>query len=149
MGPAVLFYAIPAFVLLVIAEWYYSYKEQKDLYEPKDAFSSMALGIGNVISGFGSKVLVLVPSSWFINSEFIPWMPPIGGYGFWPFLVMTLVITGFIGVVIISVSSGRHMWCIILLNVIILLLRYVKPGRVILQVVLCFGFGCLLWAFIL
>ena len=58
MGPAVLFYAIPAFVLLVIAEWYYSYKEQKDLYEPKDALSSMALGIGNVISGFGSKVLV-------------------------------------------------------------------------------------------
>lgn len=58
MGPAVLFYAIPAFVLLVIAEWYYSYKEQKQLYEPKDAFSSMALGIGNVISGFGSKVLV-------------------------------------------------------------------------------------------
>ena len=58
MGPAVLFYAIPAFVLLVIAEWYYSYKEQKDLYEPNDAFSSMALGIGNVISGFGSKVLV-------------------------------------------------------------------------------------------
>ena len=58
MGPAVLFYAIPAFVLLVIAEWYYSYKEQKELYEPKDAFSSMALGIGNVISGFGSKVLV-------------------------------------------------------------------------------------------
>ncbi len=58
MGPAVLFYAIPAFVLLVIAEWYYSYKEQKELYETKDAFSSMALGIGNVISGFGSKVLV-------------------------------------------------------------------------------------------
>lgn len=58
MGPAVLFYAIPAFVLLVIAEWYYSYKEQKALYETKDAFSSMALGIGNVISGFGSKVLV-------------------------------------------------------------------------------------------
>ena len=58
MGPAVLFYAIPAFVLLVIAEWYYSNKEQKALYETKDAFSSMALGIGNVISGFGSKVLV-------------------------------------------------------------------------------------------
>jgi sterol desaturase/sphingolipid hydroxylase (fatty acid hydroxylase superfamily) len=58
MGPTVLFYAIPAFVILVIAEWYYSYKEKKEFYESKDAFSSMALGIGNVVSGFGSKVLV-------------------------------------------------------------------------------------------
>ncbi len=58
MGPTLLFYAIPAFVILVIAEWYYSYKENKAFYEPKDAFSSMALGIGNVVSGFGSKVLV-------------------------------------------------------------------------------------------
>jgi sterol desaturase/sphingolipid hydroxylase (fatty acid hydroxylase superfamily) len=58
MPPAILYYAIPAFVILVIAEWVYSYKESKDLYEAKDAFASMALGIGNVVSGFGSKILV-------------------------------------------------------------------------------------------
>jgi len=58
MAPAILFYAIPVFVLLLAAEWVYSIREQKHLYEPKDAFSSMALGIGNVISGFGSKILV-------------------------------------------------------------------------------------------
>ena len=58
MPPSILLYAIPAFVILVIAEWIYSYKEQKHLYEPKDAFSSMALGIGNVVSGFASKLLV-------------------------------------------------------------------------------------------
>lgn len=58
MTPAILFYAIPFFVILVVAEWIYSYREQKELYEPKDAFSSMALGIGNVVSGFGSKILV-------------------------------------------------------------------------------------------
>ncbi len=58
MPPSVLLYAIPAFIILVIAEWYYSYKEQKELYETKDAFSSMALGIGNVVSGFASKLLV-------------------------------------------------------------------------------------------
>jgi hypothetical protein len=43
MTPAILYYAIPAFVILVIAEWIYSYKESKNLYETKDAFSSMAL----------------------------------------------------------------------------------------------------------
>ncbi len=58
MGPTLLFYAIPAFVLLVIIEWYYSHREKKAYYETRDAFSSMALGIGNVVSGFGSKVLV-------------------------------------------------------------------------------------------
>ncbi len=58
MTPAILYYAIPVFVILVVAEWIYSYKESKNLYETKDAFSSMALGIGNVISGIGSKVLV-------------------------------------------------------------------------------------------
>jgi sterol desaturase/sphingolipid hydroxylase (fatty acid hydroxylase superfamily) len=58
VAPAILYYAIPAFVILVAAEWIYSYKESKHLYEPKDAISSMALGIGNVVSGFGSKILV-------------------------------------------------------------------------------------------
>jgi sterol desaturase/sphingolipid hydroxylase (fatty acid hydroxylase superfamily) len=58
MAPALLYYAIPAFVLLVAAEWYYSFKEQKELYEAKDAFSSITLGLGNVVSGFGSKLLV-------------------------------------------------------------------------------------------
>jgi sterol desaturase/sphingolipid hydroxylase (fatty acid hydroxylase superfamily) len=59
MPPALLYYAIPAFVLLVVAEWYYSYKENKAFYETKDALTSMALGIGNVVSGFGSKVLII------------------------------------------------------------------------------------------
>lgn len=58
IAPAILYYAIPAFVILVIAEWIYSIREQKHYYERRDAFSSMALGIGNVISGFGSKVLI-------------------------------------------------------------------------------------------
>ena len=59
MTPAILYYAIPVFVILVVAKWVYSYKESKHLYETKDAFSSMALGIGNVISGIGSKVWCL------------------------------------------------------------------------------------------
>jgi sterol desaturase/sphingolipid hydroxylase (fatty acid hydroxylase superfamily) len=58
MPPSILYYAIPGFVILIVAEWYYSYRENKDLYETKDAFSSMALGIGNVIVGFGSKLFL-------------------------------------------------------------------------------------------
>lgn len=58
MSPSILFFAIPFFVILVVVEWYYSYREQKQWYEAKDAFSSMALGIGNVVSGFITKAIV-------------------------------------------------------------------------------------------
>lgn len=54
----VLYYAIPAFVLLLLIEAWYSWKEQKDLYEKKDTFSSLSMGIGNVIIGFVSGAIV-------------------------------------------------------------------------------------------
>jgi sterol desaturase/sphingolipid hydroxylase (fatty acid hydroxylase superfamily) len=52
-------YAIPGFVILVSAEAIFSAVEKKDLYESKDAFSSMAMGIGNVIFGLGTKLMIL------------------------------------------------------------------------------------------
>lgn len=58
MSPAILYYAIPGFVLLLLIEAWYSYKEQKALYDTKDTFSSLALGIGNVLSGLITKALI-------------------------------------------------------------------------------------------
>jgi sterol desaturase/sphingolipid hydroxylase (fatty acid hydroxylase superfamily) len=58
MEPVVLFFAIPGFVILLLLEAWYSWKEQKHFYEPKDTFSSLAMGIGNVLTGFISKLLV-------------------------------------------------------------------------------------------
>ena len=58
MQPAILFYAIPFFVLLLSIEAWFSYKENKDLYEKKDTWSSLALGIGNVLTGFITKALI-------------------------------------------------------------------------------------------
>lgn len=58
MQPAILFYAIPFFVLLLSIEAWFSYKENKDLYEKKDTWSSLALGIGNVLTGFVTKALI-------------------------------------------------------------------------------------------
>lgn len=52
-------YAIPGFIILVSAEAIFSAVEKKALYEPKDAFSSMVMGIGNVIFGLGSKLMIL------------------------------------------------------------------------------------------
>jgi sterol desaturase/sphingolipid hydroxylase (fatty acid hydroxylase superfamily) len=58
MQPAILFYAIPFFVLLLSIEAWFSYKENKNLYEKKDTWSSLALGIGNVLTGFITKALI-------------------------------------------------------------------------------------------
>jgi sterol desaturase/sphingolipid hydroxylase (fatty acid hydroxylase superfamily) len=58
MPPAILYYAIPFFVLLLSIEAWFSYKENKQLYETKDTWSSLALGIGNVITGFFTKALI-------------------------------------------------------------------------------------------
>ena len=58
MQPAILFYAIPFFVLLLSIEAWFSYKENKDLYEKKDTWSSLALGVGNVLTGFVTKALI-------------------------------------------------------------------------------------------
>lgn len=58
MPPALLYYAIPGFLILLSLEAWFSYKEQKHLYEKNDTWSSLGLGIGNVIIGFFTKALI-------------------------------------------------------------------------------------------
>lgn len=65
MAPDILYFAIPGFVLLLLLEAGYSWKENRHLYTTKDTFSSLAMGIGNVISGLVSKLLVLA-AFWFM-----------------------------------------------------------------------------------
>jgi len=58
MPPALLYYAIPGFLLLLSLEAWFSYRENKDLYEKRDTWSSLGLGIGNVIIGFVTKAMI-------------------------------------------------------------------------------------------
>jgi sterol desaturase/sphingolipid hydroxylase (fatty acid hydroxylase superfamily) len=58
MPPALLYYAIPGFVLLLAIEAWFSYRENRHLYEKKDTFTSLGLGIGNVIVGFATKAAI-------------------------------------------------------------------------------------------
>jgi len=51
-------YAIPGFVLLLIAEVIVTAIQHKDYYDTKDTASSLTMGIGNVVVGFVGKVLV-------------------------------------------------------------------------------------------
>ncbi len=58
MPPAILFYAIPGFIVLLSIEAWFSYKEHKQFYETKDTFTSLGLGIGNVLVGFVTKAVI-------------------------------------------------------------------------------------------
>lgn len=57
--PNIILFAIPFFILAMLLELYITSKHNIKTYEKKDAFSSIAMGLGNVLIGFISKALVL------------------------------------------------------------------------------------------
>ena len=50
--------AIPVFTFLVLLELYLTYKMQSDHYTKMDAFGSLSMGVGSIIVGLASKVLI-------------------------------------------------------------------------------------------
>ena len=58
MPPNLIHWAIPAFVVLLVAEAIFAAVEKKDWIETRDSLSSMAMGIGNVVTGLVGKALV-------------------------------------------------------------------------------------------
>jgi sterol desaturase/sphingolipid hydroxylase (fatty acid hydroxylase superfamily) len=58
LPPVILYYAIPGFVLLLSIEAWFSFREQKHFFETKDTWSSLAMGIGNVLTGFITKAMI-------------------------------------------------------------------------------------------
>ena len=59
MPPALVYHVVPFFLILLLLEAWYSYKENKAFYSGNDTYASLAMGIGNLLSGFLSKILVL------------------------------------------------------------------------------------------
>ncbi|WP_080239906.1 sterol desaturase family protein [Spirosoma rigui] len=51
-------YAIPGFILLLVAEVILTARQQKDYYDAKDTAGSLTMGIGNVVVGFVGKAIV-------------------------------------------------------------------------------------------
>lgn len=57
-------YAIPAFVLLVLAEMLVARVSDRDRYEPRDTLTSLALGLGSTIAGALSVGAVFALATW-------------------------------------------------------------------------------------
>ncbi|MCX8210076.1 MAG: sterol desaturase family protein [Lewinella sp.] len=58
-NPVAIHYAIPGFILLLLIEIGMAVYEQRDWYETKDTISSLSMGIGSVIIGLLTKVVMI------------------------------------------------------------------------------------------
>ena len=56
--PPIIIYAIPFFVLAMLLEFFVTSAKNIKSYTAKDAFSSIAMGLGNIFIGFVSKLFV-------------------------------------------------------------------------------------------
>lgn len=59
MNPQLIVYAVPFFLITVLIETYFSYREQRGFVEAKDSLTSIGLGLGNLFIGILSKSLTL------------------------------------------------------------------------------------------
>lgn len=68
-------YAVPAFILLVVAEMLWARKRAPEKYEPRDTLTSLALGTGSTVAGalFGGTMLAVALWGYEYRIATIPW----------------------------------------------------------------------------
>lgn len=79
--PNIILYAIPFFVASIGLEIYVLYKRKQKTYKTKDAFTSISMGIGNVLLGFLTKTIVLI-AFFYIYNNFRIFTIPITWWSF-------------------------------------------------------------------
>ncbi len=82
--PNIILFAIPFFILAMLLEMYITAKQHIKTYEVKDAFSSIAMGLGNVFIGFLSKAIVLLAFFWIYDNFRLFTIPVV----WWSFILI-------------------------------------------------------------
>jgi len=82
--PPIILYAIPFFALAMLLELYITTKRSIKTYTAKDAFSSIAMGLGNVFIGFLSKIIVLAALFYVYDNFRIVTIPVV----WWSFMLL-------------------------------------------------------------
>lgn len=62
--PNILLDAVPGFIILIVLEVIFAVKTQRELYEIKDAATSIALGLGNLFVGLLTNFAILGVYTW-------------------------------------------------------------------------------------
>ncbi len=69
--PDLLILAIPGFILLLLAEVIFDTISKRKLFETKDTFSSLAMGIGNMVVGLATKGVIFAVFLWIYQFRII------------------------------------------------------------------------------
>src|SRR4051812_4298529 len=70
-APNIIVWAAPVMFFFVLLEYSISYIQNRKLYDRKETFGSICVGIGNVIIGLALKLILFYIIVWFYN--LIPW----------------------------------------------------------------------------
>jgi sterol desaturase/sphingolipid hydroxylase (fatty acid hydroxylase superfamily) len=68
-------YAVPAFVVLVLAEMIWAARRAPEKYEPRDTLTSLALGLGSTVAGALTAGLVFAAAMWLYDHR-VATVPP-------------------------------------------------------------------------
>lgn len=74
-APDLIFYAAPILIGLALFECYFSWKHKKQLYEKKDFFASLSIGLVSVVQNLFIKTLLFGSVIWLYN--LVPWSIPV------------------------------------------------------------------------
>ena len=64
-------FAIPVFAALIVAEMIWASRKAPAAYEPRDTFTSLALGLGSTIAGLAAAGAVLAFGDWLWQHRFV------------------------------------------------------------------------------
>jgi sterol desaturase/sphingolipid hydroxylase (fatty acid hydroxylase superfamily) len=70
-APDIIVWAAPVMFFFVILEWYISYRQNRQLYDKKETFGSICVGVGNVIINLALKLVLFTIIIWAYN--LVPW----------------------------------------------------------------------------
>lgn len=88
-APDIILYAAPVLIALALLEFYFSWKQKKELYEKKDFFASLSIGIISVIQNLFIKTLLFGSVIWVYN--IVPWSIPVN----WATSILCFVVLDF------------------------------------------------------
>ncbi len=74
-APDLILYAAPVMISLALLEFYFSWKQKKKLYEKKDFFASLSIGLVSVFQNLLIKSILFGSVIWFYNV--VPWSIPV------------------------------------------------------------------------
>ena len=103
-SPDLIVWAAPVMFLLVLFEWFISYKQNKQLYQRSETFGSILVGLGNVAIAFALKFTLLYLIVLIYNA--IPWRM----YFSWWMLLPCYILFDFCSYWAHRVSHQQRFW---------------------------------------